>query len=113
MKPHCLLSKWRVIMSKSNQNMSLREIAIEQVARLKRESHPDGYFTDDGRYYLTREEYCKCCKKPEYQPTRKHKRRLSTHARTIEHVANLYGVDPKVLRKEVEKYHKELGTYSK
>jgi len=100
-------------MSKLKQKPTLREIAVEQVARLEREKHPDGYFTPDGRYYLTRDEYCKCCKKPEYQPTTWFPRRLSTHARTIEHVANLYGVNAMSLRKEVAKYHKERGKYKK
>ena len=100
-------------MTKLNHHLSLREIAVEQVARLERKKHPDGEFADDGRYYLTRTEYCKCCRKPQYRPTTRFPKRLSTHARTIEHVANLYGVEAKALRVEVAKYYKEKGKFLK
>ena len=100
-------------MTKLNHKLSLRDIAVEQVARLERKKDPEGYFKDDGRYYLTRAEYCKCCKNENYLPTVWFPRKLSTHARTIQHVANLYGVDAKALRAEVAKYNKERKKFVK
>ncbi len=90
-----------------SKTLTLRDIAIEQVKRLKRERHPDGFFNEDGIYKLTDEEYCICCKK-QYASTKIYPHRLSTHARTIQHVANRYGVDAKVLRKEIKEYRKTL-----
>ncbi|MEY8215503.1 MAG: hypothetical protein RPR97_13600 [Colwellia sp.] len=87
---------------------TLRDVAIEQVERLKRNRHPDGDFKKSGVYWLTKAEYCKCCRK-QYSPTKKYPHRLSSHARTIEHVANRYNVDPKALRKEIKAYRKTLS----
>ena len=86
---------------------TLRDVAIEQVERLKRLRHPDGDFREDGIFWLSREEYCICCKR-QYAPTKRFPHRLSSHARTIEHVVNRYNVDAKALRKEIKAYRKTL-----
>lgn len=86
---------------------TLRDVAVEQVKRLKRERHPDGWFIDDTIYWLAGGEYCTCCRK-QYASTKRYPNRLSTHARTIEHLANRYNVDAKELRKEIKAYRKTL-----
>jgi hypothetical protein len=86
---------------------TLRDMAIEHVKRLSRERHPDGWFIEDKIYWLSSEEYCTCCKK-QYSSTKKHPDRLSTHARTIDHIAHKFNVDAKELRKEVKEYRKTL-----
>lgn len=86
---------------------TLRDVAVEVVKRLKHERHPDGFFLKSGVYRLTSEEYCICCKKHHFADE-KYPHMLSSHARTIEHVANRYGVDAKALRKEIKEYRKTL-----
>jgi hypothetical protein len=87
--------------------MTLRDVAVEVVKRLQHERHPDGFFLKNGVYRLADEEYCICCQKHHFS-NEEFPHMLSSHARTVEHVANRFSVDAKELRKEIKKYRKTL-----
>lgn len=76
----------------------LEEAAREYVARQDRKEHPGGSFDKAGRWYPSKKERCECC---DYirTPSRAWPNSLIKHCRSVEHVANLYDVGVKDLRR--------------
>jgi hypothetical protein len=83
--------------------MSKLESAIEcYEARKARYQHPDGKFDKAGRWYPSASEEQSCCSGVR-GPSRAYPYSYMTHCRSVEHIANLYGVDARELRKAVRK----------
>jgi hypothetical protein len=70
----------------------------EYEARQDRRKHPEGTFDKAGRWYPTEAEHQDCCNGVR-NPSRSHPYSRMTHCRSIPHVAAVFGVDPKELRK--------------
>ena len=80
--------------------------AREYIARQSRDTHPDGTFDRAGRWYPSESEWCNCCTGIR-SPSRAYPYSLMTHCRSAGHVAALYGVDARDLRRAI-KYVKAL-----
>jgi hypothetical protein len=76
----------------------IEQAAQEYQNRQDRTTHPDGKFDKGGRWYPSDEEECSCCLHIR-QPSRRWPLSLNKHCRSMAHVANLYGVSDKELRK--------------
>lgn len=76
----------------------LDKAAREYLARQARESHPKGEFDNAQRFRPSEDERQECC---DYirPPSRTWPFSLMKHCRSIEHVANLFGVDITELRR--------------
>jgi len=74
--------------------------AYEYIRRQKREVHPAGKFDRGGRWYPTDDEEQKCCASIR-QPSRAWPYTLMSHCRSMAHVAALYGVDAREVRRAV------------
>ena len=72
--------------------------AYEYIRRQRRESHPDGSFDRARRWYPSPEEEQPCCSSIR-SPSRGYPFSLMTHCRTAGHVAALYGVDARDVRR--------------
>ena len=83
-----------------------RAIAQEYFDRQSRKSHPDGSFDKAGRWYPSDSEECECCKSIR-GPSRSYPYSYMTHCRSVEHVAHLNRLEPKMLRKLINKIKKE------
>ncbi len=70
----------------------------EYLRRQERLAHPFGRFDRAGRFYLAEAEQRECCGSIRC-PSRRWPYSQLTHARTAEHVARLYGVEPTELRR--------------
>jgi len=79
---------------------NLQEAAIEYLARRDRKKHPQGRKDRAGRWYPSGFEHCECC---DYvrNPTRGYPWSLMHHCRSTVHIAKLFNVDIKELRKEI------------
>jgi len=75
--------------------------AYAYVCRQSRSSHPEGNFDSGGCWYPSECEEQPCCSGIR-RPSRAWPYSLMTHCRTLPHVANLYGVDPKEVRRAVK-----------
>ena len=76
------------------------EAARRYLTLKSRTAHPHGTFDQKGRWYPSNEERQSCCHHIS-GPTRSYPYSLMVHCRTVEHVANTYGVDPRELRRAV------------
>jgi hypothetical protein len=74
----------------------------EVAARRKGASHPAGRTDNGGRWYPSKEEYRPCCDTVR-SPSRAWRWSVYKHCHTISHVAALYDVDEKLLRRLVKK----------
>ena len=83
-----------------------RATAQEYFDRQSRRSHPDGSFDKSGRWYPSEAEECECCKSIR-SPSRSYPYSYMTHCRSVEHVANLFGQDPKIIRAIVKRFRAE------
>ena len=81
-------------------NQAMSRAVSTYLSRKDRRAHPDGTFDRAGRWYPSDEEYQSCCDKIR-GPTRAFPYSYMTHCRTVEHVANLCGVDARDLRQRV------------
>lgn len=79
--------------------------AQEYLSRRDRITNPDGNFDKAGRWYPSESEHCDCCKAIR-GPSRAYPYSYMVHCRTAQHVANLYGVDAKELRKATRQIEK-------
>ena len=75
--------------------------AHEYVRRQGRVIHPDGTFDGGGRWYPSDDEEQECCSRIR-QPSRAWPYTLMTHCRSAAHVAAVYGVDARDLRRAVK-----------
>jgi len=75
--------------------------AYEYVRRQERRVHPAGKFDRGGRWYPGEAEEQPCCKSIR-NPSRAWPYTLMTHCRSLPHIAALYGVDPKEVRRAVK-----------
>lgn len=80
----------------------LENAAREYISRRDRTSHPTGKFDKQGRWYPVDAERCECCNAVR-SPSKNYPYSYMTHCRTMGHVANLFGVSEKDLRKEVKR----------
>jgi len=71
----------------------------EYISRQERRSNPQGSFGNHKRWHPSVQETCECCESVR-SPSRAFPYSLMLHCRTAKHVANLYGVDEKELRRE-------------
>jgi hypothetical protein len=78
----------------------LARAASEYLNRQSRYSHPDGKFDNGGRWYPSQSEKCDCCNVR--RPSRAYPYSLMLHCRTIKHVARLYGVAERDLRRAIK-----------
>ena len=83
-------------------NTQLETAARVYISRRDSVSHPAGKFDNAGRWYPADAEHCECCNAVR-SPSRAFPYSYIKHCRTIEHVAHLYGVDAKALRREVKR----------
>jgi hypothetical protein len=77
------------------------QAAYEYICRQERRTHPAGKFDRGGRWYPSETEEQHCCKVIR-NPSRAWPYTLMTHCRSVAHIASLYGVDPKVLRRAIK-----------
>lgn len=77
---------------------ALARATREYLARQSRASHPDGRFDKGGRWFPSGSEEQICCRSIR-TPSRAWPNSLNKHCRSIDHVANLFGVDAKELRR--------------
>lgn len=70
--------------------------------------HPDGTFDKQNRWYPSDKEKCSCCRSIR-SPSVVYPWSLMRHCRSIEHVANLFGVDVKELRRVIRPRKKPEG----
>lgn len=87
-------------------DVDLEKAALEYIDRKNRDSHPSGTFDNANRWEPDDDEWCECCKYIR-SPSRAYPYSLMVHCRTIEHVANLFGVDKTDLRKKVREMQKQ------
>lgn len=78
----------------------IRKAAEEYISRRDRMSHPSGRQDNGGRWYPSDDERCSCCNSVR-SPSRSWPWSYMTHCRTINHVANLYGVPVADVRRAV------------
>jgi hypothetical protein len=83
----------------------IEEALQEYMDRQSRRHHPRGTFDKAGRWYPDAAEEQACCGKIR-TPSRAYPYSYMTHCRTAEHVAALYGVDVKDLRKAIRQSKK-------
>lgn len=70
----------------------------EAIERRKRRRHPPGYFDKAGRFFLS--ERCECCAEVK-TPPRTWPFLEMQHGRTLVHVASVFGVELRHLRKRI------------
>lgn len=78
------------------------DAAREFIARRDRSTHPDGDFDSSGRWYSAEDEERECCYdiRP---PSAAWPYSLMIHCRTLRHIARLYDVDMKDLRRAAQR----------
>jgi hypothetical protein len=77
--------------------MSLVQAAITYRDRRARTEHPDGSFDNKSRCYPSSAEQCSCCASVR-SPSAAWPYSLMQHCRTAEHIANLYGVNDRLVK---------------
>jgi len=85
---------------RANSVDNLKAAAACYKRRKARLEHPRGEFDKRGRFYPSDAEKCDCCKSVR-RPTAQWPYSLMLHCRTMEHIAHLFGVDIKDLRREI------------
>ena len=83
-----------------NYPETVLQAAYEYARRQSRAVHPDGNFDRGGRWYPTDDEKQKCCASIR-QPSRAWPYTLMSHCRSMAHVAALYDVDARDVRRAV------------
>ena len=86
-------------METRNNEKNLTAALYEWKRLQDRRQHPDGFFDKQGRWYPSEYERCECCDKIR-SPSRAFPYSYNRHCRSVEHVANKFGVDVKALRRE-------------
>lgn len=84
---------------------NLLAAALEYIARRDRRTHPAGTFDKRGRFDLADSERCECCKGIR-SPSASYPYSEMVHARTAKHVACMYSVDERELKRCVRQYEK-------
>lgn len=79
----------------------LQKATQEYISRQDRVTHPNGTFDSGGRWYPSEAEEHDCCGSIR-NPSRAWPLSLNKHCRSIKHVAALYGVEAKELRRAVK-----------
>lgn len=82
--------------------------AQEYLDRRDRITNPDGSFDKAGRWYPSESEECNCCGAIR-SPSRAYPYSYMVHCRTAGHVASLYGVDVKELRRVARQIEKAIA----
>lgn len=89
-------------MSDQQSTSRIDDAVTAFLARQDRTQHPDGKPDKGGRWYPSDAEYQLCCDKIR-RPSRSYPWSYMVHCRTAEHVANLFEVDVKDVRKAARK----------
>lgn len=89
-------------------DQSVINAATEYIKRQNRTSHPDGDFDNGGRWYPSDRETCSCCRKVR-SPSRAWPYSYMTHCRTAGHVANLYGVSARDVKRAAKQLQVEAA----
>lgn len=74
--------------------------------RKSRTAHPNGSFDSARRWYPSASEKCSNCDSIR-SPSRSYPFSLMTHCRSVDHVAELFGVDPLELKRAARKESKQ------
>lgn len=82
------------------------DAAWEYLARQDRRHHPDGKTDKGGRWYPAPHEERPCCASIR-SPSRAYPWSYMLHCRTLAHVAELFHLDAKDVRREVTRLRKE------
>ena len=99
----------RIELKEAIMKGTIRDAALEYVLRRDRGTNPIGTFDDAGRWFPDRDlEWRDCCDDIRH-PSRQYPYSLMTHCRTIVHVANLYGKDPRRVRRAARRLDQERG----
>lgn len=80
----------------------LEKAIKEYKDRQNRKSHPNGKFDSKSRWYPSEAEQQVCCSTIR-QPSRTFPNSLNKHCRSLIHISNLFNVDEKQMRKELNK----------
>lgn len=83
---------------KALENVMLEKAAKLFVDRQNRDAHPNGEFDNAKRWYPSKDEKCECCENLR-SPSRAYPYSLMVHCRTAKHIANLYDVPEKELKR--------------
>lgn len=75
--------------------------------RYARRINPDGYFDNAGRWYPSDHERQACCDSIR-EPSRAYLCSLNKHCRTMNHIAHLFDVDLRFLRRRVRDMRNEF-----
>lgn len=97
-----------VAAAKENADESVSKATLEYLNRKYRISHPDGDFDAGGRFYLSDEERRRCCAGIRV-PSRSYPWSEMTHGRTLRHVAALYNVEEREVRRLCKSAERLLG----
>lgn len=94
----------------SATSSSIDQAVAAFLSRQDRASHPDGSFDEKSRWYPSDTEWQACCSliRP---PSAAWPYSLLVHCRTAEHVANLFGVDAKAVRRAARLARKAAAAY--
>jgi hypothetical protein len=84
------------------------EAAAEYIRRRDRLTNPEGEFDNGGRFYLADSERRGCCG-PIRTPSRAYPYSEMVHARTAAHVAALFGIEAKLVRREARRLDQQGG----
>ena len=78
--------------------MNEQEVAVEFILRRDRLSHPEGHTDKGGRWYPSDEERAECCASIR-EPSRSYPWTFYKHCNSAKHLAALYGVDVKQVKR--------------
>ncbi len=83
-----------------NLSVGVMKAAKEYIKRKDRMAHPDGKFDSGGRWYASESEKQTCCQGLR-TPSRAYPYSQMVHCRSLAHVAHLFNVDSKDLRRAI------------
>ena len=82
--------------------MNTLQVAVNEYKdRRNRTTHPNGKIDSGGRWYLSENEKCSCCQRIR-EPSKGYPWSLLKHCRTITHIASLFNVNDRELRKLIK-----------
>ena len=93
----------------SPQRQNRLDAAVsEYFGRRQRHAHPAGEWDNAGRWYPSEDEHQECCRCIRY-PSRRFPHSLNKHCRSLQHIALMYRVDLKYLRRHARQLRDLAG----
>ncbi|WP_210093726.1 hypothetical protein [Ruegeria sp. HKCCSP346] len=86
----------------------VRSAALEYIKRKRRLSHPNGEFDGGQRFYLASQERRACCEGIR-RPSRSYPYSEMAHGRSLRHVAELFDIDERDVRRLVQLVESEMS----